>query len=238
MSDATAIEVRGLVRRYGYRRALDGVDLDVRRGGAVALYGPNGAGKTTLLRVLGTGLRPDRGTVAVLGFDRARDAAAIRRHVGILGHAPGLYRDLDVRTNVRFFARLQGVERPNRAADAWIERLGLAHRAGDPVRVLSRGLLQRVAIARAWVHDPDVLLLDEPFEGLDPVATRMLSDELARARAENRTVVLATHDVELGARLADGFVILGAGRVAERGDSPPDPVAIRARLDDLGRSVR
>ena len=205
MNEAIALE--GLERRYGDRPALRGVSISVAEGQTLAVFGANGAGKTTLLRVLATLLRPHAGSVSILGASLPGEAWKVRGRVGFLGHEPLVYPDLTPRENLRFHARLHGV------AAARVEELlgavGLERRAGDPVRELSRGMVQRLAVARAVLHDPAVLLLDEPRAGLDPAAAEELEPLIGRA--SGRTRVLVTHDVERGLGEADAVLGLRAG---------------------------
>jgi heme exporter protein A len=201
-----AIELDGVVRRYGERLALDGVTVSVPEGKTLGVFGSNGAGKTTLLRVLATLLRPHAGSARVLGAELPGDAWKVRGRVGFLGHEPLLYRDLTARENLVFHARLHRVA-PARVDDL-LGRVGLERRADEPVGNLSRGMLQRVATARAVLHDPPVLLLDEPRANLDPAAAALLEPLIGRE--SGRTRVLVTHDVEGG--LAESDVVLGLRR--------------------------
>ena len=205
MADAIALE--GLERRYGDRPALRGVSVTVGEGQTLAVFGANGAGKTTLLRVLATLLRPHAGAVSVLGASLPGESWKVRGRVGFLGHEPLLYPDLTARENLVFHARLHGVATAR--ADELLAKVGLERRAGDPVRELSRGMVQRLAAARAVLHDPAVLLLDEPRAGLDPAAAEQLEPLIGRA--SGRTRVLVTHDVERGLREADVVLGLRAG---------------------------
>jgi heme exporter protein A len=190
----------GLRHSFGSVRALDDVSFSARPGQTLAVFGPNGAGKTTLLKILAGLIQPQRGRAHIEGG---------RRAVGWIGHQPQLYGQLTVRENLRFWASLYDVEPP---ADL-ITRLGLEDHADRPVRNLSRGLVQRVAIARALVHDPRVLLLDEPFTGLDRIAAEAFSRLLAQQAAQGRATVLVTHNVEEGTELATDVAFIRAGRL-------------------------
>jgi heme exporter protein A len=198
-----AIELEGVQRRYGERVALADVTVAVPEGATLAVLGANGAGKTTLLRVLAGLLRPHAGRVSVLGAELPKERWKVPALVGYLGHEPLLYRELTGRENLRYHARLHGT------GDARVEELlravGMERRAGDPVRDLSRGMVQRLAVARALLHDPPLLLLDEPRSGLDPAAAEALEPLIGRA--SGRTRVLVSHDVE-GA-LAESDLALG-----------------------------
>jgi heme exporter protein A len=211
-----AIALQGVVRRYGERLALDGVTVSVAPGQTLGVFGSNGAGKTTLLRVLATLLRPHEGTARVLDAELPQDAWKVRGRIGYLGHEPLLYSDLTARENLVFQARLYRVARAR--VDEVLAQTGMTRRADDPVRTLSRGMLQRVATARAVLHDPPVLLLDEPRANLDPKAAELLEPLIGRP--SGRTRVLVTHDVEGG--LAESDVVLGLkrGRMAVAGAKP------------------
>ena len=212
MTDAIALE--GLERRYGDRPALRGISVRVGEGQTLAVFGANGAGKTTLLRVLATLLRPHGGSVSVLGASLPGEAWRVRGRVGFLGHEPLLYPDLTARENLLFHARLHGVGAAR--TEQLLREVGADGRADDPVRELSRGMVQRLAAARAVLHDPPVLLLDEPRAGLDPAAAEHLEPLIGRA--SGRTRVLVTHDVERGLREADVVLGLRAGATELSGD--------------------
>jgi heme exporter protein A len=205
-----AVVADGLERHYGDRVALAGISFSLAAGETLAVLGPNGAGKTTLLRVLATLLRPHGGSVSVLGAPLPEESWRVRGRIGYLAHEPLLYRALSGRENLVFNARLHraGEER----VDELIAAVGLARRADDPVEELSRGMLQRLAAARAVLHEPELLLLDEPLSALDPKATELLQPLIGRA--SGRTRVLVTHDVERGIAEADQVLGLRAGKQA------------------------
>jgi heme exporter protein A len=217
---ATAIELDGLVRRYGERTALDGVSVTVPAGATLVVFGPNGAGKSTLLRVLATLLRPQGGTVCVLGNELPREGWKVRGRVGLLGHEPLLHRDLTARENLRFHARLHGVAFER--IDALLDQVGLTLRGDEPIRELSRGMVQRVAACRAVLHEPDVLLLDEPTANLDPAAADAL--EPLVGRSSGRTRVVTSHDPARGLAEADVVLGLRAGRPELSGTATEDDV--------------
>ena len=210
MAAAPAIELAGLTRRYGERVALRDVTLSLPAGATLVVFGPNGAGKSTLLRVLSTLLRPHAGVARVLGRSLPDEGWAVRGRLGLLGHAPLLYRDLTGRENLVFHARLHRVALDR--ADELLERVGLTARAGDKVHTYSRGMVQRLAVCRAVLHDPEVLLLDEPPANLDPAA-RELVEPLIGA-ASGRTRVVTSHDPAGGLAEADLALGLRAGSVA------------------------
>ncbi len=198
-----AIALDGLERRYGERVALSGVTVEVPAGATLTVLGSNGAGKTTLLRVLATLLRPHGGSSEVLGAPLPAESWKVRGKVGYLGHDPLLYRDLTGRENLAYHARLHGVPLA-RIADQ-LAAVGLERRGDEPVRDLSKGMVQRLAVARATLHDPALMLLDEPRANLDPAAAEALEPLIGRA--SGRTRVLVTHDVEGG--LAEADLALG-----------------------------
>jgi heme exporter protein A len=207
---APAIELAGLTRRYGERVALRDVTFSLPTGATLVVFGPNGAGKSTLLRVLSTLLRPHAGVARVLGRSLPDEGWAVRGRLGLLGHAPLLYRDLTGRENLVFHARLHGVALDR--ADELLERVGLTTRAGDKVHTYSRGMVQRLAVCRAVLHDPELLLLDEPRANLDPAA-RELVEPLIGA-ASGRTRVVTSHDPAGGLAEADLALGLRAGSAA------------------------
>ena len=204
----TVVELEGLTRRYGEREALADVSLTLQAGQTLVVFGPNGAGKTTLLRVLATLLRPHAGTTRVLGHTLPRDGWKVRGQVGLLGHSSLLSRDLPARETLRFHARLHGVA-PARV-DELLDAVGLTRRADDPVHTYSRGMVQRAAVARAVLHDPPLLLLDEPTANLDPHATDLMEPLIGAG--SGRTRVLTSHDPVGGLQGADVALGLRAGR--------------------------
>ena len=207
-----AIVVEGLEKSYRDWPVLWNLDLTVPWGESLALFGANGAGKTTLLRILAASVRPDAGAVRIGGRDLLRQTGAARRRIGVVGHRSFLYEDLTPRENLLYYARLYGLpDREARAATA-LERMGLAARANHRVRALSNGMQKRAAIARAILHQPDVLLLDEPEAGLDQDSRRILGELLAKWTAAGRSAVFTTHDVELGLAWGHRAAVLAGGR--------------------------
>ena len=213
-----AVEVTGVSRTFGRRRAVDGVDLSLGPGDCLALFGPNGAGKTTLLRMIAGLLKPTTGSVHVRGRS-LRDDAAARGQLGLISHQSMLYRALTSRENVEFAARLYGVGDPRNAALRALERMRVADRADAPVRALSRGLQQRVSIARAIVHEPAVVLLDEPYTGLDAAGGAALTEMLRLLRASGASLILVTHNVEEGLAVATHAAVMLGGRIIRRDDA-------------------
>jgi len=226
---APALEVRGLTRSFGRVRALRGVDFALASGEALAVFGPNGAGKTTLLRILAGLLGADRGEVVVGGEKLARGDVRHRRRIGMISHHSLLYDGLTARENLEFYGRLYGLPDGPAATRRALDAVGLGDRAASPVATFSRGMVQRLAIARALLHDPEIVLLDEPFTGLDQQAAATLRDLLGRLRLERRTVVLVTHNLDEGLELSTHVAILVGGRFVECGPKTGDTAAYRAR---------
>ena len=208
------IEVHRLIKRFGLKTVLRGMDFRVERGEFVALLGPNGAGKTTFLRILASLSRPSLGEVRIAGFRLPAQAAAVRRRLGVVSHLPLLYGDLTAEENLRFYGRMYGVPELDRRVIEVLEMVGLASRRRDLVRTFSRGMQQRLAIGRAVLHDPDVMLFDEPHTGLDQDASAMLDTVLKEVAARGRTVVMTSHDLARAADLASRFDILSRGVIA------------------------
>ena len=207
-AEAPAVALRDLGRAYGERVALAGVTVQVPQGATLAVFGANGAGKTTLLRVLATLLRPHAGEVVVLGRPLPREGWAVRGRIGLLAHEPLLYRDLSARENLRFHARLHDVD--GTRVGELLDAVGMARRADEPLRSLSRGMAQRIAICRTVLHRPELLLLDEPLANLDPGAADAVAPLIGRQSGATR--VLISHDAELGLAEADLVLGLRGGR--------------------------
>ena len=217
-ADDAAIELEGLGRDYGERAALRDVTVTLPAGATLVVFGPNGAGKSTLLRVLATLLRPQAGMVRVLGRLLPEEGWAVRGRLGLLAHEPLLYRDLSGRENLRYHARLRGIGEAR--VGELLERVGMARRADEPLRTLSRGMIQRLAICRSVLHEPDLLLLDEPLANLDPAAGELVEPLIGRGARAAR--VLTSHDpageleqadVVLGLRGGRPALVAAAGRV-------------------------
>ena len=205
------ITVKKLVKRFGLKTVLRGVDFEVQPGEFVALLGPNGAGKTTFLRILASLSRPSLGEVRVAGYRLPNEAAAVRARLGVVSHLPLLYGDLSAEENLRFYGRMYGIGALESRMTEVLEMVGLDNRRRDLVRTFSRGMQQRLAIGRAVLHDPDVMLFDEPYTGLDQDASSMLDDVLKTVAAQGRTVVMTSHDLARAEELATRFDILSRG---------------------------
>jgi heme exporter protein A len=228
------IEVRRLVKTFGLKPVLRGVDFRAQAGEFVALLGPNGAGKTTMLRILATLSRPTMGEVRLAGYALPAQAAEVRRLLGVVSHQPLLYGDLTAEENLRFYARMYGLrDGAGRAAEV-LDSVGLAPRRRDLVRQFSRGMQQRLAIGRALLHDPQVMLFDEPYTGLDQDASSMLDEVLRRVAVAGRTVVMTSHDLPRAADLATRIDVLSRGVIAA---SVPQSEITPAGIIDLYRQV-
>jgi heme exporter protein A len=208
-----ALESDDVRKTFGHFTALGGVTLRVARGEFVTLFGRNGAGKTTFLKVAATLVRATHGKLAIEGIDILQEPETARRHIGFLSHNTYLYRDLNPVENLRFFGRLYGTPDLENRIYKLLERVGLQRRKADPVRSFSRGLHQRLGLARVMLHDPSLILLDEPYTGLDANAVDMLNQILDESSAAGKTVILTTHDFEQGVRAATRAVIIDRGKV-------------------------
>jgi heme exporter protein A len=208
------ITVKKLVKRFGLKTVLRGVDFAVQPGEFVALLGPNGAGKTTFLRILASLSRPSLGEVNIAGYKLPNEAAQVRARLGVVSHLPLLYGDLTADENLRFYARMYNIPDYELRVTEVLGMVGLEARRRDLVRTFSRGMQQRLAIGRAVLHDPDVVLFDEPYTGLDQDASSMLDDVLRTVAAKGRTVVMTSHDLARAEDLATRFDILSRGVIS------------------------
>lgn len=219
------IEVHHLVKRFGLKTVLRDLEFQAAPGEFVALLGPNGSGKTTFLRILSSLLRPTFGEVKVSGYRLPGEAAAIRSCLGVVSHQPLLYGDLTAVENLRFFGLLYGIEHLDKRITEVIELVGLSARRNDLVRTFSRGMQQRLAIGRAVIHDPDVVLFDEPYTGLDQDASAMLDIVLHQVASRGKTIVMTSHDLMHTSELASRFDVISRGVItasATTKDLPPD----------------
>jgi heme exporter protein A len=208
------IEVRSLSKRFGLKTVLRGLNFSVAPGEFVALLGPNGAGKTTFLRILATLSRPALGEVVIAGYRLPGQAAAVRRRLGVVSHQPLLYGDLTAEENLKFFGKMYAVPALDRRISEVLDMVGLSARRRDLVRTFSRGMQQRLAIGRAVLHDPEVMLFDEPHTGLDQDASTMLDNVLQEVAARGRTVVMTSHDLARVGDLASRFDIISRGVIS------------------------
>src|SRR5690349_15725530 len=213
MPDTFALESEDIRKTFGHFTALGGVTLNVKRGEFLTLFGRNGAGKTTFLKIAATLIRHSHGNLRIQGIDIREEPEKVRRHIGFLSHNTYLYRDLTPIENLRFFSRLYGLPDSEERILALLDRVGLRRRISDPVRAFSRGLHQRLGIARVMLHDPSLILLDEPYTGLDANAVDVLNTMLDDAARVGKTIILTTHDFDQGLRAATRAVIVDRGKV-------------------------
>ncbi|MCE7947320.1 MAG: heme ABC exporter ATP-binding protein CcmA [Chloroflexi bacterium CFX4] len=238
MADSALIQVESLSKAFGLRVVLRGVSFKVGRGELIALLGANGSGKTTLLRILATLSQPSGGSVVIGGWQLPKESAAVRGQLGVVTHLPLLYDDLSAMENLRLYAELYNLPQElgtaalqARLSDS-LARVGLAKRTNDRVRTFSRGMQQRLALARAVLHDPAILLLDEPYTGLDAHGSALLDSLIAEWQAQGRTIIAALHDLPRAAALCKRALILGGGKLAA--DLPmPDPESLIATFNAL-----
>lgn len=207
------IEVKNLTKRFGPKVVLRGLDYQVNQGEFVALLGPNGAGKTTFLRILASLSKPLTGLVRIAGYELPGQAASVRRHLGVVTHLPLLYGDLTAEENLKFYGRMYSLSSLEERINEILLLVGLEKRKGDLVRTFSRGMQQRLAIGRAVLHDPEVILFDEPHTGLDQDACTMLDSVLQEVAVRGHTVVITSHDLARVSELAKRFDVLSKGKI-------------------------
>ena len=213
------VAVQRLTKRYGAQTALDSVNLSLDRNERLAVLGPNGAGKTTLIAVLATLVRPSAGTLRVMGYDSAEAPNEVRRRIGVVAHQAYLYEELSARENLLFYGRLYGVRDLEARVDSLLELVDIYPRRHEPIANLSRGMQQRVALARALVHDPDMLLLDEPDTGLDQAHLALLASLVQGSTIPARTVILTTHNLDRALELCGRIAVLAQGRLVYQATS-------------------
>jgi len=223
-----AVAIQGVWKFYGDYPALKDINLNVNAGSCLALIGRNGAGKTTLLRILAGLSKTAKGSITILGQD-AR-AENTRRSIGVLGHGIGVYEELSAFENLRLFAKLYGIADPQKTAREWLERTGLERVRDGLVREFSRGMRQRLAVARTFLHNPSLLLLDEPFTALDDRAIAVLQDLLKTARSEGRTIIMSTHQLREALELATDVALINRGKLAYTGPRTKEMLADPAWL--------
>ena len=215
MAETGLIMAHNVHKRYGRKRILSGVELTVPQGEVMALLGANGAGKSTLMRIISGLARADRGEVMLGGVSTRKAGHEIRRYIGLVAHAPLLYDNLSAWDNLLFYARLYDLQQPAARVEAVLHAVELWPRRHDAVRTYSRGMTQRLAIGRAILHDPPVLLLDEPDTGLDPASAETLARLIRTLGASNRAILLTTHNLERALAWADSVSLLADGRIVQ-----------------------
>jgi heme exporter protein A len=211
-----AITLQDVTCRFGHLTALQNIDLTIPEGQAFTLFGPNGAGKSTMLRLIATLGKPSSGDILVHDINVSNNPETVRKNIGLISHQTLLYDDLTAPENLAFYGKMYGLQNLNQRIDEVLRAVGLEHRQNDRVRNFSRGMKQRLAIARSILHKPSILLLDEPFTGLDTSAQSMLSNMIVDLKTEGRTIFLVTHDLGQGLSLADHFGILNRGKLVHK----------------------
>jgi len=217
------IEIHKLIKTFGHRVVLRGVDLTINEGDFVTLMGANGAGKTTMLHIIATLSKATGGEVSINGYRLAESASELRRFIGLVSHKTLLYDNLTALQNLRFYARMYDLPDASERIETVLRQVGLWGRQYDPVRTYSRGMQQRLAIARAILHNPPILLLDEPDTGLDQHAADMLGELLSAVDISQRTILMTTHNLERGLSLGNRVVILAKGKIVY--DTPREDVS-------------
>ncbi len=231
VSTTPAVRTTGLRKRFGHREALRGIDLEVPASGCFVIFGPNGAGKSTLLRILSTRMRPSAGEVEILGMDPAREGTRVRASLGVVFHENCLRGELSLDENLRFYAELYGLRIPSirDRLDGLTDKLGLFPRRHDPVRTYSQGMAKRATLIRSLIHNPRIWIIDEPFSGLDPSGCELLEGIIREEGSSGRAVILVTHDIETGLRLAGDGVAIVNGEVRARGRAEVEAYATSGR---------
>lgn len=209
------IETKALVKTIGDKMILRGINLSIKKGETVAILGPNGAGKSTVLKILGGLIKPTSGEIKINGLDLKKDSYDSKRKIGFLAHNSFLYDHLTPLENLKFFGKLYGVVNIEERAKKLIDEVGLSVFTHDPVQSFSRGMIQRIAIARAIIHEPEILLFDEPHTGLDQQAIKILNDVIIRMKQEGSTILMVTHDFGQAIETCDRFIIIKNGKVVD-----------------------
>ena len=211
----TIISIKGLSKAFGSHRVLKNIEFEVKKGDFVTIFGPNGAGKTTLIKIMSTLIKPSGGSIVIGGFDVADKPVEIRKHIGSISHETYLYSELTAEENLRFFGHMYNMDksRLNNRVYELLEQVGLKHRANDRVGTFSRGMTQRLSIARALIHEPSILLLDEPYTGLDQHAASTFESVLSGLDAQNTTKIMISHNMDRSLKLCDRVLILNKGTI-------------------------
>ena len=207
------IEARGLNKKFGYKTALRNIDVLLKKGDSLALFGPNGAGKSTLIQVLCSLLQPTSGSVRIAGYEARRDREALHQIIGLIAHQTFLYPHLTAYENLKFYGAMYGVARLNDRIPEVLDLVGLGDYRNDAVQNFSRGMQQRLSIGRAIIHDPMILFLDEPFTGLDQQGSEDFLKLILQFRDQGKTVIMASHHLQLGLELCERAAILKSGKI-------------------------
>lgn len=213
-NDEWVVKVKGIGKSFGNIHALRGIDLKVRKGEFLIIIGPNGAGKTTLIKILSTLMKPTSGEGRIVGFDLREEEEDLRRNIGMLSHYTFLYENLTAYENLKFYGRLYEVKNIEKEIRRVIEEVGSETRLHDTVRTFSRGMKQRLSIARSIIHDPSLLLLDEPYTGLDQWSKKRFKNILKRFHSQGKTIIMTTHNLPSSLELGDRVIILSSGKIS------------------------
>lgn len=207
------IHIENLSKSFGFNKVLDGINLQFEKGDIVALFGPNGAGKTTLIRILSTIIKGDEGSISISGFDIKNEVQNIRNELGLLSHENFLYQNLTVSENLIFFAKLYKIKNHEESISKKLNSIGIYSKRNELVRNLSSGMKQRVSVVRTLIHDPNIVLLDEPFVGLDIEGCEYLLQILSDLKKENKTIIVTTHDLKLGLHECNKVIVISNGKI-------------------------
>ncbi len=212
------IEVKGLVKKFGFKTVLRKIDLFLKKGDFLALFGPNGAGKTTLIQIISSLMSPTSGKVRISGFDIRHDREAIHRIIGVISHHTFLYNNLSGFENLKFYGMMYDVSNLEKKIEKLLELVGLSEHRNEPIHIYSRGMQQRLSVARAIIHDPLILLLDEPYSGLDQRGSEDLKQLLMKFRNQGKTLIMTSHNLNRGLELCNHAAILNSGRLVYKED--------------------
>lgn len=207
------IKIDTLSKSFGFKKVLDGINLQFEKGDFVTLFGPNGAGKTTLIRILSTILKSDEGNISISDYNIKKNVSDIRKIIGLLSHENFLYQNLTVTENLKFFAKLYNVKNSDESISYKLNKIGIYSKRNELIRNLSSGMKQRVSIVRSLVHDPEIILLDEPFVGLDIEGSEYLLELFGEFKKENKTALVTTHDLRLGLHECTKVVVINKGQI-------------------------
>ncbi len=207
------IKIDTLSKSFGFKKVLDGINLQFEKGDFVTLFGPNGAGKTTLIRILSTILKSDEGNITISDYDIKKNVSDIRKIIGLLSHENFLYQNLTVTENLIFFAKLYNVKNSEESISYKLNKIGIYSKRNELIRNLSSGMKQRVSIVRSLVHDPEIIFLDEPFVGLDIEGSEYLLELFSEFKKENKTALVTTHDLRLGLHECTKVVVINKGQI-------------------------
>ena len=233
VDNAAVVELAALSKSIDDRPILQNISFSLQPGEYLSLLGANGAGKSTLLKMLATLIPPSSGSISLFGQNASANSANLRARIGLIGHQPMLYGELTAQENLTFFAKLYGVANPSAKATELLQKVGLGHRAKDRVKGFSRGMTQRVAIARALLHDPELILADEPFAGLDEGSSRIVENMLSELNQQGRTIILVNHAIERTLQLSKRTIVLKSGQILA--DEPSSRLSASRIIEEISQ---